>query len=245
MALRVRAFGEQRSDLDIRFDPSEPASAISAILAACIEDGPGQGWELPISHRLVLMLAVVRVTESTDRIHAYGRCSAPECNGEMEVDLPEEELRSLAPRDIGARLRMKTHDNKPIALRLPTGEDQRAWLQSRGEASSPLALARSLVCEGNPESLTEADLDPIGAAFEDIDALAALRVTLHCPHCGMEQMMPVDLQHILLSKVAHVQRRRITEAHKLAQRYGWSEAEIFDVPLWRRLYYLQLGEAAL
>jgi hypothetical protein len=84
----------------------------------------------------------------------------------------------------------------------------------------------------------------LSAAFAEFDTLVAFQLASTCPHCSRETSHPVDLETLVLKRLHSLQQRLYRENHQLAQAYGWSEADILQVPRSRRLRYLAQLEAA-
>lgn len=86
-----------------------------------------------------------------------------------------------------------------------------------------------------------ADLDRIDAALEAGSPDVADRTRASCPDCGTETEVLIDPLEMPMG-------REITVLHdvdRLACAYGWSEADILNLPTRRRRHYVRLVEARL
>jgi hypothetical protein len=247
------AAGREARFLDLDFQtPDRPrlVTAVLSVVAAANElpapdDSPL--WQLSLASRLKRLLHVVRDTEAITVLPLRLRCPHPECQQDLEIELAFDDLDALhteaADREL---LRFPGADSRPIAFRRPTGDDLRRWRSSISMTSpDPESLFHDLLvpepAQPGPIKLPSAEL--CAAAFSEFDALVAFQIATTCPHCTRESTLPVDLEAIGLGRLKTVQQRLYRENHRLAQAYGWSEAEILSVPRGRRQRYLAQLEA--
>jgi len=85
-----------------------------------------------------------------------------------------------------------------------------------------------------PTAWTEALADMLA----ERDPFTALQVDSPCPDCGHVNPAEVDLEALLLADFAACQRRLLEEVTLLARNFHWSEAQILDLPAWRRAHYI-------
>ena len=88
-----------------------------------------------------------------------------------------------------------------------------------------------LVLEGDPGA---DDVAAIAETPPDNDPLVALSVAAECPACGHSQDVAVDVEGLVLLHFSQRQRVLLHDVHRLAMHYGWTEAEVLDVPTARR-----------
>jgi hypothetical protein len=252
--MRVRAFGREAVDLDVRFDASDRPSLVTALLARCAETTHAAPagrelfwWNQSLSARIAALLRIAAATTEGDSLRAPLRCTAPTCRQAFEIELPLNAMLESARNTPGELLPFILPQGHSLALRRPTGHDQAAWrtLRPRSRAEALQTIVRSLVVTGEwpIEAETPAfapTLDALAEAMEDFDPLVSFRVHTQCPHCSSAIDTPVDLEALALEQLHHTQRALLREVHQLASRYGWSEADTLAVPAWRRAHYLRL-----
>jgi hypothetical protein len=88
-----------------------------------------------------------------------------------------------------------------------------------------------------PHELPEAAAEAIIEALAESDPGAQTVLSVRCP-CGSEWVDALDIRDVIWSDLAEWVGRTLTEVHRLARAYGWSEAEILAMSGWRRHWYL-------
>jgi hypothetical protein len=244
-ALYARAFGGAE-DLDVDFALPRP-KLVTRILALCLRDVRGEPWpedalwQWTLPQRAQALLAVARAC-GVDAVAAVARCARPECGEQLELEL---ELASFV-REAQAPMFSWRGKHAELSLRLPTGADQLDWLEGSDENAGVLAalMATGLVREidgAAPDAawrLPEAWLPEIEDALAERDPTTALSVNAPCAACGHDMEIDIDLEALLLERLARVQRVLLFEVHALASGYHWSEPQILALPAWRRTHYL-------
>jgi hypothetical protein len=99
-------------------------------------------------------------------------------------------------------------------------------------------MAQRLV-RGDATAFSDAALDSLSATLEEKDPFTALQLNTQCPACNAEIAVNFDLEAELLRRLERFQAHRLREIHLLASCYHWSEAQIMDLPSWRRAQYLR------
>jgi hypothetical protein len=243
--LWARAFG-RAEDLDVDFGTQRP-QLVTQILARCLRDAAGRAWSEEALWQWTVMLrtqALLAVAQAgaLASVAAVARCARPECQEQIELEL---ELDSFA-REAGDGQCVWSGDAARVTLRLPTGADQRRWLEAPGGDTEDLTLrmGASLVrdIDGRaPEAawrLPRAWLPGVEHALAERDPTTALSVSVGCSACGDAFEVEIDLEALLLERFARLQRELLLDVHCLASGYHWSEAEILALPAWRRAHYL-------
>jgi len=126
-----------------------------------------------------------------------------------------------------------------VQLRVPTGADQRAILHLADEVQARQELAQRCIV-GQPVALTEDDIVLIEAALEELAPELSTSVSAPCPECATDNYLEIDPYYCL----GRVGNELFLEVHKLAAFYHWSEADILNLPRWRRKKYLGLIDRA-
>lgn len=129
-------------------------------------------------------------------------------------------------------------------FRVPDGQLQShlADLAEAADARRSCAEALWISLEGTApphqasRDLTEADLDAIESALEAVSPELGLTLSTQCPECGSEQAVSIDPYSGLACSADNL----LSEIHRLASHYHWSEAAILALPDQRRRHYLQL-----
>lgn len=236
-----RPFGGAAQDLELDFESGDRPALVTALLAACMAPPDEQlWWRLPVSERIAALLALLRETEHQGSLNLALRCDS--CEKPFEIDLPHEAFAGLRTRVEDVQL---SHaGSEPLVLRVPTGNDLRAWhsqmLADHEQAAAMMVSTLRVAGEIQP-----GDPERASRALAEADPLVSFSVTCSCPSCGVELEPAIDLEAAALQRLAVRQRALLREVLALASRFGWSEREIFEVPPARRAKYLQLiGEIA-
>lgn len=241
---------ERPGDLDIAFG-GDAADLTTRVLAACGPEGAlGEegAWGLTLAGRIGGLAAVLGSTAEADALALALRCPAAACGEAYEVEVPLAAIEARAAEaEREPTVALPVADGRALRLRRPTGEDVRRWRARHYPTSEEAerAVLESLLPAGEPAP----DLDGEGlrsalaAGMEEADPLPAFRLATRCPACGDEASHAVDLERALLARLEAHQRGTIRDVHRLAARYGWSEADVLALPAWRRRAYLGLIDA--
>jgi hypothetical protein len=124
-----------------------------------------------------------------------------------------------------------------VELRRPCGDDLRRWRSARPATRSDAVrtMVDSLCVAGAVE---DADVDAVAAALAEADPLVDFEVRGRCPACDAAATIAVDLETLVLARLAERQRAIEEVLHRFAQHYGWTEAQSLAVPPSRRQRYL-------
>jgi hypothetical protein len=242
---RWRAFG-RAGDLDLDFQTGDRAELVTQLLARCrqetLADAEAACWQLSLTARIAGLASIVRLTQQvgsrlTDAMPLQAECVR--CDEAFEI-----ELSLVAICELGHEaertpvIEIELEDAQAIVLRRPTGADQRRW-QAEPEATDASMLADLLVSAPPLESLSE-QLTRIAAAMQTADLLTAFQVSYVCPQCSHADDLALDLEGALLTRLQTQAQLLTLDVHRLASRYGWSEAQILELPPHRRAAYLRL-----
>jgi hypothetical protein len=232
----VRVFGGAGEDLEFDFAHGDRAALVTALLDAC--DAMPQGWwQQPVGARTAALLALLRASESRDALALTLRCDA--CGAPFEIELEHEALAGLA--QVAPVVQLARAGAEPLTLRLPTGDDLRAWrtLQPATRDEAWRSMLARLSVAGTPRAGDEA---AAAALLAQADPLVSFSVACACPSCGAQAEPELDLEGLALQRLAARQRGLLHEVHALASHYGWTETEVLAVPPARRAQYLDLIE---
>lgn len=128
-----------------------------------------------------------------------------------------------------------------LRFRVPTGADQEAVAAIAEDASAVRALVQRLLVSADGDcaavaSLSRRDLKKIEAALEAAAPEVTTLVQAECPECNHVNNVSVDPYLCLETQGQTL----LTEVHRLASAYHWSETEILALPRKRRRVYLAL-----
>jgi hypothetical protein len=238
--------------LDLVFPSSDRPGLVTDLLAIAATsssssechprrmDEASRLWRLSLAQRLKLLLHIVRDTEGLPALPVRLCCPHADCRQFLEIELPFAGLDALHEEaDDHKVLEFPGAGTNSLTFRRPTGDDLRRWRAAAETGPvTPQSLFRDLVVPA-PET-PEAPVLPgqaLADAFAEFDSLVAFRLTTFCPHCGRESSCPVDLETLALTRLEALQQRLFQENHRLARAYGWSEADILQVPHPRRVRY--------
>lgn len=235
-----RAFGSA-ADLELDFARTDRATLVTALLARCAAPhDAGHWWAQTVGARTAALLRVLEASDGVPALNLASRCGA--CGEAFEFELPLAALVATEANPSQA-LSVTLPGRSPLSLRRPTGDDLLRWRQA-GWTSRPDAahlMLEALKISG-PVPAPE-DEPALAAALATLDPLVAFDVDCRCPQCDAAQAVSVDLEGLALARLAARQNALVHDVHRLASRYGWTEAEVLAVSATRRRRYLALIEA--
>lgn len=170
------------------------------------------------------------------------RCRHCAAGFDFHLDYADLPVKPAAPGFPYARV---TIARRHFTLRVPTGADQiRILREPAGQRSDALLRLLEVRDPGTasalPATLAEADVARCEAALEALVPEVVSEVAATCPECGTANAVGLDPYAVLGRSAAPL----LTEVHRLAWHYHWSEAEILALPAGRRAHYLRLIDAA-
>lgn len=238
MSLPMRPLG-QPEDLDLAFASADRPALVTELLARCAGGDAAHWWTRSVGERTAALLQLFRLNEGVDRLELNTRCQNPGCGEAYAFDLPLAQIAGLAPRETAITVRLD--DGRQARLRHPTGQDLQRWRAARPATREQAVrlMLDDLVLDGAALPEDEADL---AQAVADSDPLVGFSVHAPCPACGTAQDVAVDLEGLVLARLAARQQALLHEVHQLASHYGWTEAQVLAVPPARRAAYRALIE---
>jgi hypothetical protein len=205
---------------------------------------PDALWDLPIGARDAALLALYAAAFG-DRIEAEAPCER--CGERLAIPLTPSAL-IAAHRPVTGEAAALEEAGHTVRFRLPTSRDQAAAgdAASVDEAEARLLERCVLSASRDGAAVAPADLPAevraaLGAAMEQLDPLAEIRLAVQCP-CGHRSVLALDVVEHVCSALDERGRALIGEVHQLASAYHWSEADILAMPAERRRQYLRLVE---
>ena len=246
-AVRVgmRRFGIHESDMAIDFAGGNTSALITRILGQCAVDPDGilpEGFfrELSVGKRLEFLL-VLAVGEERPLFNFPFYCEG--CGQEVEMELTLEEIaEQQREADLIETVGVEI-GGRSATFRKPCGRDQENWAEMvfRDEREAAGAMIRTLAVDPKiMKKLSAKEFDLIDEAMDDADPLVNFLCRIGCSECGVQNEFLIDLCDVALGILSRLQQQLIVTVHKLASHYHWSEKEVFEVPHWRRMEYLDL-----
>lgn len=241
----LRRFGIVESDLAINFHAENSAALVTKLLEQCTVTSDAKlstdfFRRLSIGKRLECLLTLAA---GEKRMPFAFQFNCGGCNAELEIELTLDEIAAIQREADMIELVNVDVRGEPVAFRKPTGEDQQRWAATvlRDEKQATRAIVHSLAISSDRRiRLRAKDVDTIDEAMNDADPLVNFQCRVHCGECGEANEFFVDLCEVALDILARQQKQLIVFVHKLASHYHWSEREIFEIPHWRRIEYLNL-----
>jgi hypothetical protein len=235
----LRAFGAVE-DLELDFRDDDRPSLVTALLARCAAGDEQYWWQQPVGTRIAALLQLLAVTDRSSRLELQARCTQAGCREmfEFELSLPSlvEQASTASP------LEVLLDGQRRVSMRCATGEDLRRW-RAAGPRSRHEAIATMIATLRIDGTVGPDDNLALAEAISARDPLVDFSVACDCPACGVMQSLPVDLEGVALRQLDARQRALLEDVHRLASRYGWTEAEVLAIAPSRRARYLALIDA--
>lgn len=242
----LRRFGTEEDDLGIDFALGDSAGLVTLLLGQCLVDPEGVlplGFfrELSVGKRLECLLALAAGGD-TSGFHFPFHCVG--CGQEIELELSLDEIAEMqSEADLIDIVEIEIA-GETRGFRKPLGRDQEKWAGmafiDEKEAASAMIGTLAVHPFEWEVVLDDTDLGLIDEKLDEADPLVNFLCNVGCGECGHPNEFRIDLCETALSILARSQKQLIVMVHKLATHYHWSEKEIFAVPHWRRLEYLDL-----
>lgn len=173
-------------------------------------------------------------------MEARTRCGA--CGTDNEFEVPAEAILASPAPSPTATVEIRSH-GKRLRCRLPTMADLRV-VHGLPREQAQRKLASLCVVAGNAAGLTKSAIARLDAKFEALDPAARIVLDLNCAECGGRLRVLVDVAEIVAVTLDQLVEKAMREVHVLASAYGWSEADILNLPPARRGRYLTLVAAS-
>lgn len=244
--LGLRPFGILESDLAIDFSQKNNPMLVTQILEQC---ATSQSKTLPtdffrdlsIGKRLECVLRLARGFDERQPFSFLFKCQS--CRLELEFELTLAEIaEQQREADLQETVEIETGGRKMV-FRKPLGRDQENWQSFSFADERAAALMMANWLQVSPDKASEIDdeaLVLIERAMDEADPLVNFNCRVRCFDCDSVNEFPVDLYDFALGELSRAQNRLLNAVHRLASHYHWSEREIFAVPHWRRMQYLNL-----
>lgn len=220
--------------------------ALFLLRAALPEASPESLAKLSIGQRDAHLL---ELREMTFGSWLTCRAFCPYCREDLRFEVEASRIRSDTP---AAPSQPITGDVEGchVRFRLPNSEDLLAAVNVQDAVAARSRILRRCVLEISqdgvertldelPDPLVEEISNLIGTAEPQADP----QLAIDCPSCGHHWLAPFDIVNFLWGEISAWARRTLFDVHVLASAYGWSEADILEMSLARRQFYLEMVNA--
>jgi hypothetical protein len=221
-----------------RGQAGRPAARALELLAA-LTGSPAAAADVAVGPRDRALFAARRRWFG-DRLTGVAEC--PGCGESVEADLDLGALPLPPPAPPSPRLHAAGCE---VLWRAPTAGDLAAVAGAPSAGAARADLLRRCVLEvrRDGQALPPADwpaeaLAAVPAALAAADPAADLTLGLTCPGCGRAWEVGLDPGTVLWAEVEHLARRLLGDVHRLADAYGWSEADVLALSAARRAVYV-------
>jgi len=213
----------------------------------------GGDADWPLGQRDAMLLSLYRDLHGPV-LEALATC--PDCHATLEIRLAiadltdgyQDALGDFGP-PAGQHRPAQRHEadlgSVRVTVRCPTSADLLALAGETDVVAARAALVDGCVLairrpDGSASALDDGEVRRLGTVIEKLDPLADVRVGIACAECGHTWSALLDVPELVWALVQGTSRRLLTEIDALAQRYGWSEAEMLSLSDQRRRAYLDL-----
>lgn len=202
--------------------------------------------DLPIGERDALLFALREATFG-GRAAFTAVC---ECGERLEFELPLDASLGGGERASSAPIRVEQGAYAALC-RLPTSRDLASVRGAANDVEDAVQylLARCVLeaeCQGQActfAALPDEVVQAIVRHMREADPRAYVDVSLTCPACRRVWSEAVDIVACLWAELSAAALHILREVHVLADRYGWSEQSILELPASRRRLYLEMASA--
>lgn len=148
-----------------------------------------------------------------------------------------------------AEIRVESHEEGPLKLRLSGGEltfrlpnstDLLALTSAGSVDGARRHLLDRCLFDAGADDLSEEELLAVARRMAEADPQGDIQLSLSCPACGHSWLASFDIATFFWTEVDAWARVLLHEIHLLASAYGWREADILALSPWRRRSYLEL-----
>jgi hypothetical protein len=245
----LRPFGVDQADLAHDFGVPDRARLITGIFESCSQGGgmpePGFFEGLSVGKRIECLIRLA-CEGGAQALSLPFDCGG--CGQRMELEFTVDELAALQSEADGVEEIPVAIGDETLKFRRPNALDQHRWSQS-GDLSGGDAVREMIgtlaAAPFEKEALDDNVIGLIEEALGDADPLVDFTCRTRCGDCGAEAVVEADLTETALGLLRAKQQQLIYTVHRLAMHYHWNERDVFAVPHWRRLRYLELIDATV
>jgi hypothetical protein len=169
------------------------------------------------------------------RFHALGSCA--QCGERLELTFSTADVQAEAEEvEPPGTLSL---DEFALEIRLPDSTDLAATAECGTIAVARETLARRCIARA-PESVPGELIPEIARRLQASDPGADITLQAFCPACRTSSELIFDIASFFWAEIEAEALRLFRDVHRIAQSYGWREAEILALTPLRRRAYLEL-----
>jgi hypothetical protein len=218
-------------------DASSPVTRAMLLLEAATEvDDAGlvRDWSLGQVNTGLLRL---RTLVFGRRLEVLADC--PQCAAICESELDCLAMADAAPKTATGPLKL-AFGGTEIAYRLPTAADLLAVTAQAPSDPTAQALLRRIVLDGGTDAESAELAGALAEAVTTADPLAQIELALTCPDCTARWTEPLHVVDLFWAELRNLTERLTFDVARLAQAFGWREADILGMSARRRQRYLEM-----
>ena len=218
-----------------------------ALLAVAWPEVGSEGWSrVPIGVRDASLL---RLRDALFGAELETVAGCPECGERVESSFTTRDIQVEPPEPPSGDASFQLCEQGCVVdYRLPTSEDVLGAVQCTSDLSAATqALLRRCVVAArrdgsalDPAELPATVVTVLGAAMQQRDPGAELRIALTCPACQHFWSLTFDIVAYLWSEIDDWAQRLLADVFVLARACGWSERDILALSPTRRQTYLDM-----
>lgn len=233
---------------DLRIDfqnPDRVELAVQLLQTCLLAPSVPQGddaviWHLTLSGRIGALIAVYIMTFDRSELEMLHQCGSTDCAKMFETQLPLERLLEMARQaEQTPVLDIDIDDGETVRIRRPTGASQKQWRDRQYKNKNEAVQYMLSTLLTDDRTISNHQRTPLIQALEEHDPLVSFQLLSHCPLCGREMVIPVDLEALILGELRKAQTNLLKDVHIIASQYGWTEQEILSIPAGRRRSYIE------
>lgn len=181
------------------------------------------------------------------RINSVTIC--PACSDRLEWESEVADLSGASSEVLNRELSLETESHR-LRFRLPNSEDLIALATDSNTVREDMRkclIERCLIDASDAEgtavglaNLPEHAVRAMIREMEQADPQSNIRISLTCPACGNCWEAVFDIVSFLWAEFNSWAERILRSVHRLADAYGWREADILAMSPVRRQIYLQM-----
>jgi hypothetical protein len=215
----------------------------ATLLAAAARRTAGDTAEWPIARRDAELLRM-RAQLFGNLVEGVAPC--PKCGETAEVQFSLDRIVDSSPHAGPSRSKVFRIDGCRVRYRAPSSKDLATISALRdSELAKRTLLEQCIELVGQPQAKAVGRIsDKVArSASEWItqdQSWAEVMLNLRCPACENTWQAPFDIASFLWREVDTWARKVLREIHTIADRYGWSEADILAMSASRRQLYMEM-----
>lgn len=222
-----------------------PLNRMLRLLAVVYPEWTPEQWkEVPIGQRDRCLLNVRELLFGPN-LSCVTAC--PNCSEQLEIGLNTVQLRGPASESFNSGTHSITIEDCEMEFRLPNTSDLLSITNRSDKTPARRMLFERCVLQAKRNGvpvqagdIPDNVLNATANRMSEIDPQADVQIALTCPACSHQWSAPFDIASYLWTEVNSWALRILSEVHRLASAYGWSEVDILTLSPVRRQLYLEM-----